>query len=97
MGFAACEPKRPYFALGHFGWQGLVRKRSTCSSSGGQGNSLGYTVTWQNSNQKTRNWDSTNQVWVTNTVTVTVTYNWAPQAYFASRTLSSTSVMTMSY
>jgi hypothetical protein len=67
------------------------------NSSGGQGTSLDFTVTWLNSNQKTKNWDSTNQVWMMNTVTVTVTYTWAPQLYLGPVTLSSTSVVTIQY
>jgi Flp pilus assembly protein TadG len=46
---------------------------------------LSYQVTWSPNNQPG------------STVTVTITYNWSPEAFFKTTTLTSTSVMPMSY
>lgn len=60
---------------------------------------LSYAVTWN-----TNNWPyhvtlgSNNNLIVTgNTVTVTLTYQWIPEAFLGGLTLTSTSVMPMSY
>jgi Flp pilus assembly protein TadG len=59
---------------------------------------LTYAVTWNSSNAQfhtaTVNGQTVN---VANTVTVTVTYRWIPEAYLKGITLSSTSVCVMSY
>jgi Flp pilus assembly protein TadG len=59
---------------------------------------LTYSVAWNSSNSPnhvgTVNGQSQN---VANTVTVTVTYQWVPEAYLGGITLSSTSVSVMSY
>ena len=59
---------------------------------------LTYSVTWNASNSP-YNTVTVNgqQVKVANTVTVTVTYQWVPEAIFGGITLSSTSVTVMSY
>ncbi|HEV3255240.1 MAG TPA: TadE/TadG family type IV pilus assembly protein [Gemmataceae bacterium] len=59
---------------------------------------LTYSVTWNTSNDPyhTATVNSV-QVQVANTVTVTVTYQWVPEAYLGGITLSSTSVSVMSY
>ena len=59
---------------------------------------LTYSVTWNSSNSQ----DHTatvngNTVKVANTVTVTINYNWIPEAYLPGGTMTSTSVCTMSY
>ena len=60
---------------------------------------MGYSITYN-----TTNWpyqttlDSNNNVVpIQNTVTVTLTYQWVPEAFLGGITLSSTSVMPMSY
>jgi len=60
---------------------------------------LGYSVTWNPSNAPSHPVTINGQVVpITNTVTVTVTYQWVPEAFFTgSINLSSTSVMPMSY
>ena len=60
---------------------------------------LTYSVTWSTSNYPYHVvTDANNNLTkVTNTVTVTVNYNWVPEAYFGGMTLTSTSVMPMSY
>ena len=59
---------------------------------------LTYSVTWNTSNSPysttTVNGQTTK---VTNTVTVTVTYQWIPEAFLGGITVSSTSVSVMSY
>jgi Flp pilus assembly protein TadG len=61
-------------------------------------NNVTYSVTWQSTNSpfsvKTVNGSQQN---VANTVTVTVNYQWIPEAYLGGITLSSTSVTVMSY
>lgn len=57
-----------------------------------------YSVTWDNANEMPiylAN-PTTNQ-YLRNRVTVTISYNWVPEAYLGSITLTSTSVMEMSY
>lgn len=58
-----------------------------------------YTVTWSSSNAPyhTAIDADNNLVKVANTVTVTVRYNWVPEAYLGGVLLTSTSVMPMSY
>jgi Flp pilus assembly protein TadG len=59
---------------------------------------LSYSVSWNSSNYPYHVNIVNNQlVKVTNTVTVTVSYNWVPEFYFGGMTLSSTSVMPMAY
>jgi len=60
---------------------------------------LSYSVSWQPSNAPNHPTNQGGQVVpVTNTVTVTVSYQWIPEAFFTgSINLSSTSVMPMSY
>jgi Flp pilus assembly protein TadG len=58
---------------------------------------LSYTVTWANPNEMPTYWDSTAKAWKTNTVTVKLTYAWVPELYLRPVTLSSTSVMSVSY
>jgi hypothetical protein len=61
-------------------------------------NQLSYAVTWNASNQPyqatiVNNYPVANR----NTVTVTVTYQWIPEAFLGGITLRSTSVQPMSY
>ena len=61
-------------------------------------NQLNYAVTWNASNQPfqatvVNNYPVANR----NTVTVTVTYQWIPEAFLGGITLRSTSVLPMSY
>jgi Flp pilus assembly protein TadG len=58
---------------------------------------LTYSVTWDDPSKRPVYFDFTNQVWKGNTVTVTVTYQWVPEAFFGGITLSSTSVMPVTY
>jgi len=60
---------------------------------------LSYSVTYGSTNMPFHTiLDSNNNVIpVQNTVTVTLTYQWVPEAYLGGVTLSSTSVMPMSY
>jgi Flp pilus assembly protein TadG len=60
---------------------------------------LSYTVTWNTSDAPARVNPNSNPPGqpITNTVSVTVSYNWIPEAYFPAVTLTSTSVMPMSY
>ena len=60
---------------------------------------LSTSVTWSTSNYPYRVVvDSNNNlVKITNTVTVTVSYRWVPEAIFSGGTIKSTSVMPMSY
>jgi hypothetical protein len=61
-------------------------------------NALSYNVTWNTSNYPYHTTTVNGQlVPVTNTVSVTVTYQWMPEAFFGGVTLSSTSVVPMSY
>lgn len=57
---------------------------------------LTYSVTWDTSNSPYRTVSVNNQlVVVRNTVTVTITYQWIPEAYLGGVTLTSTSVSVM--
>jgi Flp pilus assembly protein TadG len=60
---------------------------------------LSYTVAWTNNNAPYSANPTSNPPGqpLNNTVSVTVSYNWIPEAYFPSVTLTSTSVMPMSY
>lgn len=60
---------------------------------------MGYSITYNTSNSPYYTiLDSNNNVVpVQNTVTVTLTYNWLPEMFLGGITLSSTSVMPMSY
>jgi len=59
---------------------------------------LTYSVTWNTDNNPYRTATvNGQQVKVANTVTVTITYQWVPEAYLSGITLSSTSVSVMSY
>jgi len=59
---------------------------------------LTFSVTWnKNNNPSFTQIINNNPVTVTNTVTVTVTYQWIPEALIGGVTLTSTSVSTMSY
>jgi Flp pilus assembly protein TadG len=58
---------------------------------------LTYSVTWDEPNSKMPvYYDSTNKVWKGNTVTVTISYQWVPEAFFGGATMTSTSVMPIS-
>ena len=59
---------------------------------------LTYSVTW-NSDNKPSHTATVNgkTVQVSNTVTVTITYQWLPESFLGEMTLSSTSVSVMSY
>jgi Flp pilus assembly protein TadG len=61
-------------------------------------NKLTYSVTWDNSNEMPLYLANvtTNQ-YLRNRVTVTISYQWVPEAYLKGITLTSTSVMEMSY
>jgi Flp pilus assembly protein TadG len=59
---------------------------------------LNYSVTWDTSNSPYHTATvQGQQVKVANTVTVTITYQWIPEAYLGGITLTSTSVTVMSY
>jgi len=60
---------------------------------------LNYSITYNTSNMPYHTTlDANNNVIpIQNTVTVTLTYQWVPEAYLGGITLSSTSVMPMSY
>jgi Flp pilus assembly protein TadG len=59
---------------------------------------LTYSVTWNTSNNPYHTVITNGQlVPVTNTVTVSISYQWIPEAYFGGGTLTSTSVTPMSY
>jgi Flp pilus assembly protein TadG len=60
---------------------------------------LSYKVTWNTSNEPyhAAQDGSGNLYKVRNTVSVTVSYQWTPEALWSTRTLSSTSVVPMSY
>ena len=59
--------------------------------------SLSYSVSYTDASQAPTYYDYTNGVWRTNTVTVTVTYQWIPENYLGGITLTSTSVMPITY
>ncbi|HZT79696.1 MAG TPA: TadE family protein [Gemmataceae bacterium] len=58
---------------------------------------LGCTVTWSNNDNWPVRISSDNGAATANTVTVTVTYQWLPEAYLGGLTLSSTSVVPVAY
>jgi Flp pilus assembly protein TadG len=59
---------------------------------------LNYSVIWNTDNRPYHTTIVNNQVVpVYNTVTVTITYQWVPEAFLGGITLTSTSVATMSY
>jgi hypothetical protein len=60
---------------------------------------LSYSITYNTNNSPfhTTLDASNNVIPIQNTVTVTLTYQWVPEAYLGGVTLSSTSVMPMSY
>ena len=59
---------------------------------------VAYSVTWNTTNSPYHTTTVNGQtVKVTNTVTVTVTYQWVPEAFLGGITLSSTSLSVMSY
>jgi hypothetical protein len=60
---------------------------------------LSYAVSWDDAGEMPSYLDYSQSppVWRTNHVTVTVTYQWVPEAYLGGITLTSTSVMTISY
>jgi Flp pilus assembly protein TadG len=61
-------------------------------------NQLTYLVTWNTSNSPSHTTTvNGQQVIVANTVTVTITYNWIPEAFLGGITLNSTSVSVMSH
>ncbi len=59
--------------------------------------SLSYTVSWADASQNPTYYDYTSSTWKTNIVTVTVTYQWVPEAYLGGITFTSTSVMPITY
>lgn len=61
-------------------------------------NQLKYTVAWDNANEMPLYManPATNQ-YLRNRVTVTISYTWVPEAFLSGMTLSSTSVMEVSY
>jgi Flp pilus assembly protein TadG len=56
-----------------------------------------FTVTWDNASEMPIYYDSTNQVFKSNAVHVTISYQWIPEAFFGGVTLTSTSEMPISY
>jgi Flp pilus assembly protein TadG len=72
--------------------QTYVRGKAAGMNTG----SLTVTTTWNTSNSLTHTSGSPPST-IKNTVSVTVSYPWVPEAYFGGVTLSSTSVMTMAY
>ena len=59
---------------------------------------LSYSVSWNSTNDPAHTVIVNGNVqYVTNTVTVTVNYNWIPELYLGGVTLTSTSVAQMSY
>jgi len=60
---------------------------------------MGYSITYNTTNlpYQTTLDSNNNVVPIQNTVTVTLTYQWVPEAFLGGITLSSTSVMPMSY
>lgn len=76
-------------------YNNAIQPRMACLSS----SDFSYSVTWSTSNTPyhTTTDANNNLVKVANTVTVTVSYNWIPEAYFGGVTITSTSVMPMSY
>lgn len=59
---------------------------------------LTYSVTWDNANEMPLYLaNPTTDQYLRNRVTVTISYNWVPEVYIGGVTLTSTSVMEMSY
>jgi Flp pilus assembly protein TadG len=56
-----------------------------------------FSVTWDNASEMPIYFDSTNQVFKSNAVHVTISYQWIPEAFFGGVTLTSTSEMPVSY
>jgi Flp pilus assembly protein TadG len=56
-----------------------------------------FQVSWDDGAKMPTYFDYKNNVWKSNNVTVTVTYTWIPEAFLGGVTLSSTSVMPLSY
>jgi Flp pilus assembly protein TadG len=56
-----------------------------------------FTVTWDDPSEMPTYFDSTNKVWKSNAVHVTITYQWVPEAFFGGVTMTSTSEMPMAY
>jgi Flp pilus assembly protein TadG len=56
-----------------------------------------FTVTWDNASEMPTYFDYANQVWKSNSVHVTISYQWIPEAFLGGITLTSTSEMPMSY
>ena len=59
--------------------------------------SLGYSVTWADPSESPVYYNSTTGAWSRNTVTVTITYQWIPEGYMGGITLTSTSIMPITY
>ena len=59
--------------------------------------SLSYSVTWANPNEEPLYYNYTTGTWIRNTVTVTITYQWLPENYLGGITLTSTSIMPITY
>lgn len=61
-------------------------------------NQLTYSITWDNPNEMPIYMaNPTTGQYLRNRVSVTISYNWVPEAYLSGITLTSTSVMEMSY
>jgi Flp pilus assembly protein TadG len=56
-----------------------------------------FTVTWDNPSEMPTYFDAAKQVWRSNSVHVTISYQWLPEAFLGGITLTSTSEMPMSY
>jgi Flp pilus assembly protein TadG len=56
-----------------------------------------FSVTWDNASEMPIYFDSANQVFKSNAVHVTISYQWIPEALFGGITLTSTSEMPVSY
>jgi hypothetical protein len=56
-----------------------------------------FSVTWDNASEMPVYFDSAGQVFKSNAVHVTISYQWIPEALFGGITLTSTSEMPMSY
>jgi Flp pilus assembly protein TadG len=64
-------------------------------AAGLNASALQIQVSWNQNNAQT--YTNSNGQPIQNTISVTVTYQWVPEAYFSGVTLSSTSVVPMSY
>jgi Flp pilus assembly protein TadG len=56
-----------------------------------------FSVSWDNASEFPIYYDSTNQVFKSNAVHVTISYLWIPEAFFGGVTLTSTSEMPITY